>query len=218
MIYEFCAENLTDLQKAFEAGARRVELCDNLAVGGTTPSYGIIKEACIWARKNDVDIQTMIRPRGGDFVYNPIEVESMIADIAIAIDRGSNGVVLGCLTDEGWLDEAALAYLSDQVDHFRSLGDECELVFHMAFDCIPRERQFEAIDWLAENGFSRILTRAGKNGDSLEERLAWYKELIKHAAGRLTILPGGGINLDNRQRFIDELGVNELHGSKVVFS
>ena len=77
MIYEFCAENVTLLEKAMQAGARRIELCDNLAVGGTTPSYGVTKAAVELAANYDTTIMTMIRPRGGDFVYNDLEIAIM---------------------------------------------------------------------------------------------------------------------------------------------
>ena len=218
MIYEFCAENMTDLQRAYDAGAHRIELCDNLAVGGTTPCYGVLKEGCSWARKHDVRVMTMLRPRGGNFVYNKVEVEAMMADMAIAMERGSNGIVMGCLTEDGWLDEWALTRLRKQSDMYREdFAEECELVFHMAFDEIPVERQFEAMEWLIANRFDRILTRAGGQNSSIEERLLRYKELIAYADGRITILPGGGITVENRQRFADELGVEELHGTRIVF-
>ena len=87
MIYEFCAENVTLLEKAMQAGARRIELCDNLAVGGTTPSYGVTKAAVELAVNYDTTIMTMIRPRGGDFVYNDLEIAIMLEDIRIGLLR-----------------------------------------------------------------------------------------------------------------------------------
>ena len=92
-----------------------------------------------------------------------------------------------------------------------------EIVFHMAFDELSEEDQLEAIDWLSQAGVTRILTRAGVSGDSLEERFAHYHRTLEHAKGKIEILPGGGIDLDNRQTFIDQLGVTQLHGTKVVF-
>ena len=77
--------------------------------------------------------------------------------------------------------------------------------------------QLEAIDWLSQAGVTRILTRAGVSGDSLEKRFAHYRRILEHSAGKIEILPGGGIDLDNRQNFIDQLGVTQLHGTKVVF-
>ena len=210
MIYEFCAENVTLLEKAMQAGARRIELCDNLAVGGTTPSYGVTKAAVELAADYDTTIMTMIRPRGGDFVYNDMEIAIMLEDICLTAQAGSQGVVFGALTAEKKLDKANLEKLI-------AASKGMEIVFHMAFDELSDEDQLEAIDWLSQAGVTRILTRAGVSGDSLDKRFAHYNRILKHAKGKIEILPGGGIDLDNRQTFIDQLGVTQLHGTKVVF-
>lgn len=210
MIYEFCAENVTLLEKAMQAGARRIELCDNLAVGGTTPSYGVTKAAVELAANYDTTIMTMIRPRGGDFVYNELEIAIMLEDIRLTAQAGSKGVVFGALTGEKKLDKPNLEKLI-------AASKGMEIVFHMAFDELSEEDQLEAIDWLSQAGVTRILTRAGVSGDSLEKRFAHYHRILEHAKGKIEILPGGGIDLDNRQTFIDQLGVTQLHGTKVVF-
>ena len=210
MIYEFCAENVTLLEKAMQAGARRIELCDNLAVGGTTPSYGVTKAAVELAANYDTTIMTMIRPRGGDFVYTDPEIAIMLEDIRLTAQAGSQGVVFGALTADKKLDKANLEKLI-------AASKGMEIVFHMAFDELSDEEQLEAIDWLSQAGVTRILTRAGVSGDSLEKRFAHYHRILEHAKGKIEILPGGGIDLDNRQTFIDQLGVTQLHGTKVVF-
>ena len=210
MIYEFCAENVTLLEKAMQAGARRIELCDNLAVGGTTPSYGVTKAAVELAANYDSTIMTMIRPRGGDFVYNNLEIAIMLEDIRLTAQAGSQGVVFGALTADKKLDKANLEKLI-------AASKGMEIVFHMAFDELSDDDQLEAIDWLSQAGVTRILTRAGVSGDSLEKRFAHYHRILEHAKGKIEILPGGGIDLDNRQTFIDQLGVTQLHGTKVVF-
>lgn len=210
MIYEFCAENVTLLEKAMQAGARRIELCDNLAVGGTTPSYGVTKAAVELAANYDTTIMTMIRPRGGDFVYNDLEIAIMLEDIRMTAQAGSQGVVFAILTGEKKLDKPNLEKLI-------AASKGMEIVFHMAFDELSDEDQLEAIDWLSQAGVTRILTRAGVSGDSLEKRFAHYHRILEHAKGKIEILPGGGIDLDNRQTFIDQLGVTQLHGTKVVF-
>ena len=210
MIYEFCAENVTLLEKAMQAGARRIELCDNLAVGGTTPSYGVTKAAVELASDHDTTIMTMIRPRGGDFVYSDLEIAIMLDDIRLTAQAGSQGVVFGALTADKKLDKANLEKLV-------AASKGMEIVFHMAFDELSDEDQLEAIDWLSQAGVRRILTRAGVSGDSLEKRFAHYHRILEHAAGKIEILPGGGIDMDNRQTFIDQLGVTQLHGTKVVF-
>ena len=210
MIYEFCAENVTLLEKAMQAGARRIELCDNLAVGGTTPSYGVTKAAVELAANYDTTIMTMIRPRGGDFVYHDMEITIMLEDIRLTAQAGSQGVVFGALTADKKLDKANLEKLI-------AASKGMEIVFHMAFDELSEEDQLEAIDWLSQAGVTRILTRAGVSGDPLEKRFAHYHRILEHAKGKIEILPGGGIDLDNRQTFIDQLGVTQLHGTKVVF-
>ena len=210
MIYEFCAENVTLLEKAMEVGARRIELCDNLAVGGTTPSYGVTKAAVELAANYDTTIMTMIRPRGGDFDYNDLEIDIMLEDIRLTAQAGSQGVVFGALTADKKLDKANLEKLI-------AASKGMEIVFHMAFDELGDEDQLEAIDWLSQAGVTRILTRAGVSGDSLEKRFNHYHRILEHASGKIEILPGGGIDLDNRQTFIDQLGVTQLHGTKVVF-
>lgn len=210
MIYEFCAENVTLLEKAMQAGARRIELCDNLAVGGTTPSYGVTKAAVELAANYDTTIMTMIRPRGGDFVYNDLEIAIMLEDIRLTAQAGSQGVVFGALTADKKLDKPNLEKLI-------AASKGMEIVFHMAFDELNDEDQPEAIDWLSQAGVTRILTRAGVSGDSLEKRFVHYHRILEYAKGKIEILPGGGIDLDNRQTFIDQLGVTQLHGTKVVF-
>ena len=210
MIYEFCAENVTLLEKAMQAGARRIELCDNLAVGGTTPSYGVTKAAVELAANYDSTIMTMIRPRGGDFVYQDLEIAIMLEDIRLTAQAGSQGVVFGALTADKKLDK-------DNLEKLIAASKGMEIVFHMAFDELSEEDQLEAIDWLSQAGVTRILTRAGVSGDSLEKRFAHYHRILEHAKGKIEILPGGGIDLDNRQTFIDQLGVTQLHGTKVVF-
>ena len=210
MIYEFCAENVTLLEKAMQAGARRIELCDNLAVGGTTPSYGVTKAAVELAANYDTTIMTMIRPRGGDFDYNDLEIDIMLEDIRLTAQAGSQGVVFGALTADKKLDKPNLVKLI-------AASKGMEIVFHMAFDELSDNDQLEAIDWLSQAGVTRILTRTGVSGDSLEKRFAHYHRILEHAKGKIEILPGGGIDLDNRQTFIDQLGVTQLHGTKVVF-
>ncbi|HGJ6833739.1 TPA: copper homeostasis protein CutC [Streptococcus pneumoniae] len=210
MIYEFCAENVTLLEKAMQAGARRIELCDNLAVGGTTPSYGVTKAAVELAANYDTTIMTMIRPRGGDFVYNDLEIAIMLEDIRLTAQAGSQGVVFGALTADKKLDKPNLEKLI-------AASKGMEIVFHMAFDELSDEDQPEAIDWLSQAGVTRILTRAGVSGDSLEKRFVHYHRILEYAKGKIEILPGGGIGLENRQTFIDQVGVTQLHGTKVVF-
>ena len=210
MLYEFCAENVTLLEKAMQAGARRIELCDNLTVGGTTPSYGVIQAAVELAKSYDTNVMTMIRPRGGDFVYSDLEVSIMLEDLKKAREAGSQGLVYGLLTKENELDKANL-------ERLLAASQGLEVVFHMAFDAIPKDKQFAALDWLAEHGVKRILTHGGSASETIQEHFGWLKELVDYAGDRIEILPGGGITTENRNEIVEKLGVSQLHGTKVVF-
>ena len=206
LVFEFCAENLTFIDKAIAAGAGRIELCDNLAVGGTTPSIGVINEAIKLTREKSVDLCVIIRPRGGDFVYTELEVEAMLADIRAAKEIGVTCFVLGALTSDRKLDQRIMQLL------LAACG-EAEVVF----DELAHTDQLEAIEWLSDQGVARILTRAGSPGDPLEQRFAHYHRLLDAANGKIQILPGGGVTLDNRQLFLEQLGVCQLHGTRIVF-
>ena len=209
MIKEFCAENFTDIPRAIHAGAKRIELCDNLAVGGTTPSTGVIEETLNYSGEKGIPVMTMIRPRGGDFIYNDTELKIMYTDLIEAKKIGTDGVVFGCLTPSGWLDEEALELLIETAEGL-------QITFHMAFDAILPSRQFEAIDWLADHGVTRILTHGGPSGTPISANIARLKELIAYAKNRLIILPGAGINAENVAEIVTALGVNEAHGTKIV--
>ena len=209
-IYEFCAENVTLLEKAFKAGAQRVELCDNLAVGGTTPSYGVIKAAVELAKTYQVKVVVMIRPRGGDFVYSQEELAIMLEDMKCARELGVDGFVLGALTSENQLDKDALRTLLEA-------SQGLEVTMHMAFDQIAIEDQPSAIQWLKENGVTRLLTRAGTPDTPIHSRLQAYAELLQLADGQLEILAGGGISVTNRDRFLAIPGLEQVHGTRIVF-
>lgn len=205
---EFCAENMELVPAAVAAGAARVELCDNLSVGGTTPSYGVIRAAVALAGERGVGVMCMIRPRGGGFGYTPDEAAMMRDDLAMAKRLGATGVVFGCLRD-GHLDRALTSELVE-------LADGVDVTFHMAFDALPADEQLGAIDWLAGQGVSRILTHGGPAGTPIEDNLGRLRAYVDRAAGRVTILPGGGITWENAERIASELGVCEVHGTKIV--
>ncbi|HEL2734358.1 TPA: copper homeostasis protein CutC [Streptococcus suis] len=209
MMKEFCSENHVDLTKAISMGAQRIELCDNLAVGGTTPSYGVVKHVCQLAHENEATVMTMIRPRGGDFCYDEAEVEMMVEDCKAAIELGSDGLVYGLLTEENWLDEPALERLF-------AVSQDCQIVFHMAFDQIPRERQFEAIDWLAAHGVTRILTRGSLTGSALNN-VDWLQELVSYAQDKIEILIGGGLTADNVAELLERLPIDQVHGTRLFW-
>lgn len=209
MIKEFCAENFTDIPTAIQNGATRIELCDNLAVGGTTPSTGVIEETITYASEHSIPVMTIIRPRGGNFVYNDIELKIMHTDLIEAKKLGTDGIVVGCLTVDNWLDEEAMELLIDTAEGL-------QITFHMAFDQLSKENQFAAIDWLAAHGVQRILTHGGPTSRPIEENFDHLNALISYADERIIILPGGGISTKNASIVIDTLHVNEVHGTKIV--
>ena len=216
LLKEFCAENMERVPAAIAAGACRIELCDNLAVGGTTPSHGVIGATVRYARPRGVAVMTMIRPRGGDFAYTADELAIMRDDIADACALDTTGVVFGCSRD-GHLDEATTDELLGAVRAAEEArGERVQVTFHMAFDAIEPGEQLAAIDWLAGRGVTRILTHGGVAGTSIEGNLGRLREFVEHAAGRITILPGAGITWENVDHVAGELGVVEAHGTKIV--
>ena len=162
------------------------------------------------AKDYQAKVIVMIRPRGGDFVYSQQELAIMLEDIKCARELGVDGFALGALTSENQLDTEALKTL---LDASRGL----EVTMYMAFDQIPKADQPSAIQWLKENGVTRLLTRAGTPETALDSRLKRYAELVQLADGQLDILAGGGISVANRDQFLAIPGLEQVHGTRVVF-
>lgn len=221
MIFEFCAENFTDVPKAIAAGARRIELCDNLAEGGTTPSVGVIRRTVDYVHSHGARVMCMVRPRGGDFCMTEIELSIMETDLGVACDLGVDGVVFGCVKPA----QAGLKLDTSAVERLMTVVHEAErerdgaridVTFHMAFDALAPEEQLDAIDWLAERGVTRILTHGGPAGSDIMDNLPRLHDLAEYAGGRLIILPGAGISYANRDAVAQRLTCPELHGTKIV--
>ena len=212
---EVCIENCTRLDELAEKKADRVELCDNLAVGGTTVSYGVAENAIKRCHANGIKTASMIRPRGGDFVYSKTELEIMLKDIEILCGLGTDGVVFGCLTSSGSLDKEKILCLIGAAKTACSDVSKLDLVFHMAFDHIKEEQQLESLRWLADNGITRILTHGSEKADSAIEDN--YKRLKEYTAiGGIEILPGGGVTDKNFRAICAELGVKQVHGTRLL--
>ena len=213
---EFCAENMEVVPAAVAAGAARIELCDNLAVGGTTPSYGVIRAAVAFAREHGVDVMCMVRPRGGCFEHTAEEAAMMRDDLIMAKSLGVTGVVFGCLRD-GRLDRELTSELVRLAhEDTPEAPGRVDVTFHMAFDALAPEDQLEVIDWLAEQGVERILTHGGEAGTPIIDNLDRLHAYVERAAGRIIILPGGGITWENAEDVASALGVHEVHGTKIV--
>jgi copper homeostasis protein len=196
-IAEICIDSPTGAIAAEQAGAQRVELCANLMEGGTTPSLGLL-EATIARTK--LPVQMMIRPRGGDFLYSDIEVDMMLRDIAAAKKTGASGVVFGCLTAEGKVD----ATLTERLI---AAARPMNVTFHRAFD-VARDPA-EALDILIALGINRLLT-SGQEPNALEGG-PLIRRMIERAAGRIIVMPGGGITARNVARVLQETGAAEIH-------
>lgn len=208
MIREFCAENMAGVGDALRAGAARIELCDNLAVGGTTPSHGVIRQAVRLVHGLGGTLMVMIRPRGGDFAYDEDELAIMEDDIAVARELGADGVVFGCVRD-GRLDGVATRRLA-------RAASGLDMTFHMAFDEIGESCQADALHELSALGFSRVLTHGGPLGMPIDACLPHLRELVSAAEGLLSVMPGGDVTWENVDRVCTELGVSEAHGTRIV--
>lgn len=210
LVKEFCAENVERVPEAIAAGAGRIELCDNLAVGGTTPSHGVIRAAVELARPAGIPVMCMIRPRGGSFEYSGAEARIMVDDLRHAAELGVDGVVFGCLRG-GEVDRELTGRLA-------GLAKEAGLMvtFHMAFDEISADAQPAALNLLAGLGVDRVLTHGGAAGTPITGNLERLRRLVDYAAGRLEILPGGGVTWENAEEVADAVGVREVHGTRIV--
>ncbi|WP_148420854.1 copper homeostasis protein CutC [Lactobacillus johnsonii] len=211
MIKEVCVENFTNVPLMIERGANRIELNNDLSVGGTTPSFGVIKKTVEYAHKHDVPVIVMIRPRGGNFVYNEDELEIMINDIQICSLLNVDGVTFGCLTREKHLDKRAMNRLLS-VAH----AGDLEVVMHMAFDELTNAEQKEAINWLSQNKVKRILTHGGPLNQPISQTLDHLEEVVKQAKNKIEILPGGGITKSNVNKIVEQIKIKQVHGTKIL--
>jgi copper homeostasis protein len=194
---EVCSDSIEGARAAQQGGAQQVELCDNLIEGGTTPSAGTIAVA---RQQLDIELNVMIRPRGGDFCYSELEFEVMKYDIQQAKQLGANGVVIGLLNPDGSVDRERTAALVE-------LARPLRVTFHRAFD-MSRDPQ-TALETLIELGLDRVLT-SGQEASALEG-LELITRLVQQAAGRIIVMPGGGINERNIQKIIAQSGATNIH-------
>lgn len=206
---EIAVENFTNIPSAIAAGANRIELNDNLAVGGTTVSRGVMARSVAYTREHQIPLVAMIRPRGGDFVYDEAECQMMLDDIKSAAELGVPAVTFGAITADGHLDKATMATLIEA-----SAG--MDVVCHMAFDAIPDDFQKDAIDWLVEHGVKRILTHGGMLSQPIDATLLHLREIVRWADNRIEILPGGGIKSHNAEAVASALGVSQVHGTRAL--
>lgn len=207
---EVCANSVLSAIAAEKGGADRVELCDNLYEGGSTPSAGMIYQA---KQQTAIDVFPIIRPRGGDFLYSETEMQIMLKDMAVARQMGADGYVIGCLTYDGKIDYEKCARL---IEAAKGLP----ITFHRAFDmCVDA---FEALEVINKLGIQRILTSGQKN--KVIDGVDLISDLIKAAGNDLKIMLGSGISEDNIREIAQKtqakafhVSLRESYESKMIF-
>ncbi len=203
MIIEIPVFNIETAIAALEAGADRLELCSDSASGGTTPSYGMVKEIRSMTNKA---LMCMIRPRGGDFLYTQVEFGVMKKEIEAFAPLGVEGFVFGILDQNGSVDRERCDELIRSCKGFST-------TFHRAFDvCRSPEDSLEEIIAL---GFDRLLSSG--RADKAFEGIALIKKLVKQADERIDIMAGAGINEENVGQLVEETGVRSIHFSAKTF-
>ncbi len=210
MLLEVCANSLESAIAAEKGGADRIELCENLMEGGTTPSFGTITNA---KKHLSIDIHVIIRPRGGDFLYNSNELEIMKTDILECKKIGVDGVVFGMLTKDGKIDKSLCK-------QFVNLAFPMKTTFHRAYDMVSDP--FQSLEDIIALGFDFLLTSGLQN--KAINGIHLIKELIIQAKERINIMPGSGINEDNILEIANSTLAKNFHvsvrkniGSKMIF-
>ena len=194
---EICAANLQSALAAQRAGAQLIELCSALDAGGLTPSAGLIQAVCI---QLTIPVNVLIRPREGHFYYTDAELAIMLDDIRFCREAGANGVVIGALTPDSQLNLEQMAALVEAAEGL-------DITCHRAFDFTPDP--LAALDTLVALGIPRVLS-SGQAASAFEGRFL-LKKLVQHAAGRISIMPGAGINAANIAELAKTTGSREFH-------
>ena len=206
--FEVCCGSLQSALNAQEAGAHRVELCSALSLGGLTPSYGFIELA---RKRLKIEVNVLIRPRQGDFLYDSDEVAVMLRDITACAQMGVNGVVIGALDPFGNVDEDACRAMVAVAKHYGM-----SVTFHRAIDRACNI--MAALEDVISAGADRILSSGGKT--SSYEGAETLARMNAAAAGRIIIMPGGGVNAGNISQILKTTGAREIHfsGSETIQS
>jgi copper homeostasis protein len=199
IVFELCAESVEACLAAHAGGAHRIELCTALSEGGLTPSHGLIREA---VQKSGLPVHVLLRPRGGDFLYTPVELEVMREDLIYARSLGVSGIVLGLLQTDGTVD-------IKQTRELVELAGPLDVTFNRAFD--HAASPVRALEDVIATGCKRVLSSGGER-DVVRgaESLA---RLVKQAAGRIDIAVGGGLRISNAAAVARATGARHFHGS-----
>ena len=204
IIIEICCGSADDVIIAKQAGADRVELNSSMFLGGITPSIGEL----VIAKRTGLPVMAMVRPREGGFSYTEIEFETMLIDAAELIKTGADGIVFGFLHEDGTVDV-------ERCKKMMEIIGEKESVFHRAIDVVPNWRV--ALDELIKLNVTRVLTSGQK--PSVHYGVDIVQQMIEYAHGRIEILPGAGIKLENAEEIIAKTGATQIHAalSKISF-
>lgn len=198
-ILEICAGSVESAIAARDGGAQRIELCAALEVGGVTPSAGLIAQA---RKIEGLTLNVIIRPRGGDFLYNEYEAACMEHDIRTCKQLSVDGVVIGALTADGDIDTSLCKRLIEAAEGM-------SITFHRAFDMCREPRK--ALEELIEMGCDRVLTSG--QASTAQAGITLLRELVEQANGRIIIMPGCGVNSNNAAAILQATGAQEIHAS-----
>lgn len=204
VLLEICAGSLTSALIAQRGGADRIELCENLVLGGTTPSFGTLSLA---RKLISIPIHVLIRPRGGNFVYSEIELATMKMDIETCKEMGMNGVVLGVLHPDGTVNTGHCATLLET-------AKPMAVTFHRAFDETPDP--FTALEDIIHLGFNAVLS-SGRQKTALQG-VGLLRTLNEKAGSNIIIIPCGGIRPDNLPEILVQTTVAAVHSAAVYHS
>jgi copper homeostasis protein len=199
MIFELCAETIEACLAARDGGAHRIELCSGLSEGGITPSHGLIANA---VERSGLPVHVLVRPRGGNFVYMPSEIEVMRRDIVHVKQLGAAGVVVGVLQPDGRVDV-------EQTSALVELAHPMKVTFHRAFDATPSLPH--ALEHVIATGADRVLTSGGQ--PNVVAGSAVLAELVRLAGQRIEIAVGGGLRLQNAASLARTTHAKHFHGS-----
>lgn len=200
---EVCVDSIESARIAERAGATRLEVCSGLAVGGLTPSYGLLEQTA----ELSIPKMLLVRPRDGDFVYTSSEIDTQSRDIRIALEQGLvQGVVIGFLTPRGYVDEAACRVVVEQV---RRISSSAEIVFHRAIDETPDP--VEALKCLISLGFDRVLTSGG--AATAMQGADVIRRMVALSDGRIEVMAGGGVSVGNLADLRAATGAHSYHGT-----
>jgi copper homeostasis protein len=198
-LFELCSFNIQSCIIAEKMGVYRVELCDNPVEGGTTPSYGTIKQT---REKISIKLYPILRPRCGNYFYDEDEIAILEQDIATCKALSCDGISIGVQKQDGTIDK-------DQLSRFVELAYPMKVTCNRAFDATPDPLQ--ALEDIIATGCERILTSGQKS--SVSEAIPLLKTLVDQAGDRITIMPGAGITAQNIGLLLQETGAREFHGS-----